>query len=84
MVPDLATRVYNHSFRIDPIIRTLLDTDFYKLLMLQMIWKHKPNVQVTFALINRTPSSNSPMSSMKRNCARSSITRAHCACRRTN
>jgi nicotinate phosphoribosyltransferase len=56
MVPDLATRVYNHSFRIDPIIRTLLDTDFYKLLMLQMIWKHKRSVNVTFALINRTPS----------------------------
>jgi nicotinate phosphoribosyltransferase len=56
MVPDLATRVYDHSFRIDPIIRTLLDTDFYKLLMLQMIWKHKPDVRVTFALINRTPS----------------------------
>ncbi|QXX74671.1 nicotinate phosphoribosyltransferase [Methylovirgula sp. HY1] len=56
MTPDLATRVYNHSFRIDPIIRTLLDTDFYKLLMLQMIWKHRRDVRVTFALINRTPS----------------------------
>lgn len=55
MVPDLATRAYNHAFRIDPIIRTLLDTDFYKLLMLQMIWKHKPGVRATFALINRTP-----------------------------
>jgi nicotinate phosphoribosyltransferase len=55
MLLDLATRVYNHAFRIDPIVRTLLDTDFYKLLMLQMIWKHKPNVRVTFALINRTP-----------------------------
>ena len=55
MVPDLATRAYNHAFRIDPIIRTLLDTDFYKLLMLQMIWKHKPDVRVTFSLINRTP-----------------------------
>lgn len=55
MVPDLATRVYDHTFRIDPIIRTLLDTDFYKLLMLQMIWKHKPDARVTFALINRTP-----------------------------
>lgn len=55
MVPDLATRVYNHSFRIDPIIRTLLDTDFYKLLMLQMIWKYRRDVRVTFALINRTP-----------------------------
>ena len=39
MIPDIATRVYNHTFRIDPIVRTLLDTDFYKLLMLQMIWK---------------------------------------------
>lgn len=35
-ITDLASRVYNHSFRIDPIVRTLLDTDFYKFLMLQM------------------------------------------------
>jgi nicotinate phosphoribosyltransferase len=55
MVPDLATRVYNHSFRIDPIIRTLLDTDFYKLLMLQMIWKYRRETRVTFSLINRSP-----------------------------
>ncbi|MGO9132674.1 MAG: nicotinate phosphoribosyltransferase [Methylovirgula sp.] len=54
MVPDLATRVYDHSFRIDPIIRTLLDTDFYKLLMLQMIWTHRRDVRVTFSLINRS------------------------------
>ena len=53
MIPDLATRVYDHSFRVDPIIRTLLDTDFYKLLMLQMIWKRNPRTQVTFALTNR-------------------------------
>ena len=39
MATDIATRVYNHTFRIDPAVRTLLDTDFYKLLMLQMIWK---------------------------------------------
>src|ERR1700723_4069018 len=56
MVPDLATRVYNHTFRIDPIVRTLLDTDFYKLLMLQMIWKLHGRRQVTFQLINRTSS----------------------------
>lgn len=56
MIPDLATRVYNHSFRIDPIVRTLLDTDFYKLLMLQMIWRLKPETKVTFRLRNRTPS----------------------------
>ena len=54
MVPDLATRVYNHTFRIDPIVRTLLDTDFYKLLMLQMIWKLHRDRRVTFQLINRT------------------------------
>ena len=42
MATDIATRVYNHTFRIDPAIRTLLDTDFYKLLMLQMIWKMHP------------------------------------------
>jgi nicotinate phosphoribosyltransferase len=54
MIPDLATRVYNHTFRIDPIVRTLLDTDFYKLLMLQMIWKLHGQRQVTFQLINRT------------------------------
>src|SRR5580700_5722243 len=54
MVPDLATRVYNHTFRIDPIVRTLLDTDFYKLLMLQMIWRLHRQRRVTFQLINRT------------------------------
>ena len=36
-VTDIASRTYNHSWRLDPIIRSLLDTDFYKLLMLQMI-----------------------------------------------
>src|SRR5580693_7633090 len=56
MATDIATRVYNHTFHIDPAIRTLLDTDFYKLLMLQMIWKLHPKRQVTFELINRTTS----------------------------
>ncbi|HTR13928.1 MAG TPA: nicotinate phosphoribosyltransferase [Roseiarcus sp.] len=54
MATDIATRVYNHAFRIDPAIRTLLDTDFYKLLMLQMIWKLHPKLNVTFQLVNRT------------------------------
>ena len=54
MTIDLAARVHDHSFRIDPIIRTLLDTDFYKLLMLQMIWKLKPDARVAFGLVNRT------------------------------
>jgi nicotinate phosphoribosyltransferase len=51
---DIATRTYNHGFRLDPIVRSLLDTDFYKLLMLQMIRHLYPDVQATFALINRS------------------------------
>jgi nicotinate phosphoribosyltransferase len=53
---DIATRVYNHSFRLDPIVRSLLDNDFYKFLMLQLIWKKHRDVPVTFGLINRTTS----------------------------
>ncbi len=56
MSVDLAQRVYDHSFRIDPIIRSLLDTDFYKFLMLQMIWKLKPDTRVAFGLQNRSSS----------------------------
>lgn len=51
---DIATRVYNHAWKLDPIVRSLIDTDFYKLLMLQMIWKLYPDVDATFSLINRT------------------------------
>jgi len=51
---DIATRVYNHAFKLDPIIRSLLDTDVYKLLMLQTIWKERADVPVTFSLINRS------------------------------
>ena len=54
-ITDIATRVYNHTFKLDPIIRSLLDTDVYKLLMLQMIWKEFADVPVTFSLINRSP-----------------------------
>src|ERR1700730_19353416 len=54
MATDIATRVYNHTFRIDPAVRRRLDTDFYKLLMLQMIWKLHPKREVAFQLINRT------------------------------
>ena len=50
---DIARRVYNHTWKLDPIIRSLLDTDFYKLLMLQMIWDLYPDVEATFSLINR-------------------------------
>ena len=51
---DIATRVYNHAFKLDPIIRSLLDTDVYKLLMLQTIWREFPQVPVTFTVINRS------------------------------
>jgi len=52
---DIARRVYNHTWKLDPIVRSLLDTDFYKLLMLQMIWGMYPKVDATFSLINRSP-----------------------------
>ncbi|MDI6027406.1 nicotinate phosphoribosyltransferase [Corticibacterium sp. UT-5YL-CI-8] len=51
---DIARRVYNHAWKLDPIVRSLLDTDFYKLLMLQMIWGMHPEVETTFSLINRS------------------------------
>ncbi|MBP9951232.1 MAG: nicotinate phosphoribosyltransferase [Cypionkella sp.] len=53
---DIATRVWNHKWRIDPIVRSLIDTDFYKLLMCQSIFRNKPDTTVTFSLINRTRS----------------------------
>jgi nicotinate phosphoribosyltransferase len=53
---DIATRVYNHKWKIDPIVRSLIDTDFYKLLMCQSVFRNKPDTQVTFSLINRTKS----------------------------
>ncbi|MBT0670989.1 nicotinate phosphoribosyltransferase [Novosphingobium profundi] len=53
-VTNIAQRTYDHNFRLDPIVRSLLDTDFYKLLMLQMIQHIHPHVQATFSLINRT------------------------------
>lgn len=37
-----------------PLVRSLLDTDLYKLLMLQLIWRRYREVPVTFSLVNRT------------------------------
>ena len=51
---DIAARVYNHKWKIDPIVRSLIDTDFYKLLMCQSVFRNKPDAQVTFSLINRS------------------------------
>ncbi len=53
---DIAQRVWNHKWKIDPIVRSLIDTDFYKLLMCQSIFRNKPDTTVTFSLINRTKS----------------------------
>ncbi len=53
---DIATRVYNHNFKIDPIVRSLIDTDFYKLLMCQSVLRNRPDTIVRFSLINRTKS----------------------------
>ena len=51
---DIATRVWNHKWKIDPIVRSLIDTDFYKLLMCQSIYRNKSQTNVTFSLINRS------------------------------
>jgi len=55
MIINHAERAHNHNWELDPVIRSLLDTDFYKLLMLQFIWKHFPKTQVEFSLFNRHP-----------------------------
>ncbi len=51
---NIAQRVHNHNYQLDPIVRSLLDTDFYKLLMMQFIFKHYADIPVTFAMKNRT------------------------------
>ncbi|MBI2054850.1 MAG: nicotinate phosphoribosyltransferase [Candidatus Sungbacteria bacterium] len=37
-----------------PIIRSLLDVDFYKFTMGQFVWKYYPDVHVKYAFMNRT------------------------------
>ncbi len=54
MIINFARRAHDHNWELDPITRSLLDTDFYKLLMLQFIWKHFPTTRATFTLLNRT------------------------------
>ena len=51
---DIATRVWNHKWKIDPIVRSLIDTDFYKLLMCQSVFRNNPDARVTFSPINRS------------------------------
>jgi nicotinate phosphoribosyltransferase len=56
MIVNFAERAHNHNWELDPVSRSLLDTDFYKLLMLQFIWKHYPKTNVSFSLLNRSSS----------------------------
>ncbi|MEM9369924.1 MAG: nicotinate phosphoribosyltransferase [Pseudomonadota bacterium] len=51
---DLAKRVYDHQWKIDPIVRSVIDTDFYKLLMAQSVFLNHRTARVSFSLINRT------------------------------
>ena len=51
---DIAARVYSHTWKIDPIVRSVLDTDFYKLLMAQTIFRRHASTAVTFGIINRS------------------------------
>ncbi len=46
---------FEHLLPEGPIIQSLLDSDFYKFLMLQMIWRFKPKTHATFAVLNRSP-----------------------------
>jgi nicotinate phosphoribosyltransferase len=55
VIINLARRAHNHNWALDPITRSLLDTDFYKLLMLQFIWKRFPQTTASFSLSNRSP-----------------------------
>jgi len=54
VIINFPRRAHDHNWELDPITRSLLDTDFYKLLMLQFVWKNFPQVHATFSLINRT------------------------------
>ena len=56
MIVNIARRAHDHNWELDPITRSLLDTDFYKLLMLQFIWKNFPKTKTSFTLLNRTVS----------------------------
>jgi nicotinate phosphoribosyltransferase len=56
VIVNIARRAHDHNWELDPITRSLLDTDFYKLLMLQFVWKHFPTTRATFSLQNRTTS----------------------------
>jgi nicotinate phosphoribosyltransferase len=54
VIVNFAERAHNHNWNLDPVTRSLLDNDFYKLLMLQFIWKHFRSTRATFSISNRS------------------------------
>lgn len=56
MILNHAQRAHNHNFESDSCVRSLLDIDWYKLVMAQFIWQYFPTTSVTFTLINRKKS----------------------------
>jgi nicotinate phosphoribosyltransferase len=56
VIVNVSRRAHDHNWELDPITRSLLDTDFYKLLMLQFIWKNFRTTHASFTLLNRTVS----------------------------
>ena len=56
MAIDLAYRAYSHTFKMDPIVRSLMDNDVYKLFMHQLVWKLHNRVKVEFTITNRAKS----------------------------
>src|SRR5258708_8939046 len=54
MIVNFGERAHNPKWELDPVTRSLLDTDFYKLLMLQFIWKRYPKTHAQFTVFNRS------------------------------
>lgn len=51
---DFAAKAWNLAHPEDAIVRSLLDDDFYKMTMMQMIWTNHFNTVVEFRTKNRT------------------------------
>jgi nicotinate phosphoribosyltransferase len=51
---DFAQRAHDHNYKMDPIVRSRLDSDAYKLFMGATIYEKHPSTQVLFQLTNRS------------------------------
>lgn len=51
---DFAARAHNHNYRLDPIVRSRLDQDFYIYTMGQVVHEKHPMTMVEFDLTNRS------------------------------